>query len=371
MSAIGNWVFQTTGILTKRGIMKRAGQIGNEIAATVAKEGNLTQKELNSIVEKNLGKYSERITCITEKDDFIKVMMDEQRMNKEQALELYETMNGINIAKLKERGVYVFVKPAEELTHGSFDVVETVSHELEHAMFCNHSLLHKVSNCLCSLLSKNNLEKIITENISLNGKLSYFQDKLYPALVLNGTLAENAATQEGLLKQCGVKTVKELYNYIGMLLWESRLLYPGKYRDNISALNYARATFKDEARAYNIGGKSLQEFYKLVGTNIEGKATKSEMRALMCNETIKVINKARKLIYKNRIKAFFGLKTNVEKEQKIFDAVNHRLNRYNELVEKYSKEVISEYETRPEELTQEEFVKLVQQRVTAAMKECK
>ena len=68
-----------------------------------------------------------------------------------------------------------------------------------------------------------------------------------------------------------------------------------------------RGILKDESRAYKVGGAVQRSWDEAKGLATD-KANKSEMFAMLYDETLKVVKKEIKNLRKQRIKSLFGLK---------------------------------------------------------------
>ncbi|MBD5401723.1 hypothetical protein HDR58_02820 [bacterium] len=64
---------------------------------------------------------------------------------------------------------------------------------------------------------------------------------------------------------------------------------------------------KDESRAYKVGGAVQRSWEELKGLATKN-ANKSEMFAMLYDETLKVVKKEIKNLHKQRIKSFFHIK---------------------------------------------------------------
>ena len=106
------------------------------------------------------------------------------------------------------------------------------------------------------------------------------------------------------------KQVEELRQKIREILYMKKILGTEKDLLNVSILKLLKTSIKDESFAYKIGGLSERRYNELLGLNLDGKSSKSELVSLLYKEAYKVLSKEQRHALMNSIKSMFGIKIN-------------------------------------------------------------
>lgn len=186
------------------------------------------------------------------------------------------------------------------------EALNTIAHELEHAIHRTaspRSIFEKIYVKIRGQKWIDNYIKKYGEEVNMTS-LSLQSDLLnrsglgaasqgYTAYPLNrsGLLAQMNLPDYKSLQECLRKIVKEN-------LTEDKKL-------NKKILNSLKLLLTDESRAYKAGG-AVERYWNTAAGKSNPNATKSEMFAMLYDETVKIIKQERKNMFKEKLKGFFS-----------------------------------------------------------------
>lgn len=311
---IGDLIFRTTGIMTRKTIMRNCSKVGEQISDCVAKNESISSENISEIISNVIGKRASKINVAYDRESIVRTIQENFNVSEAVAKRHARVTRAVSVPKLLGKRTALIVPQNSK----SVDNVNLVPHELEHALMQTFKFSSKVKNMFLQLLKKLPEKKFNTEkfgkNLSkINEKGEDLQGRLINELSnLKGQvgIVDMPATTEGLLKQCNCKSIEELRQKIREILYMNNILGTKNDLLNAAILKMLKASIKDESFAYKIGGISERKYNELLGLNLEGKSSKSELVSLLYKEAYKVLSKEQRHALMNSIKSMFGIKIN-------------------------------------------------------------
>lgn len=301
-------------ISTVRQIKQNAINFGKSLADNIHQNnGVFNPEEIEKLVLEHLKKEDrENVQIVTDEAGFCDFAEKHMRLDREYARSVFQkseglvaqTSNGKMMFLLKLEG-----KEPEIATH-------IATHEFEH-------LLYKTSSFIGKLIKKHTKEEAEKEKTdtsidpsseNCNKKFFKLQNALVGMLIgKNATTTpfeyvDQEATIEGILKLSPELTSKKdldkwLEKYIRQNLIQSNC-----DESNLAELQGFEIVLRDEARAYEAGGKAQKYYNELTGKN-QDKTTMAEMVSVIYTQMANKIQKYKILIVKNSMKEACGMKS--------------------------------------------------------------
>lgn len=297
-------------------IKQNAINFGKSIAENIHQNnGEFNPKEIEKLVLTHLGeKYNKDVQVITDEADFCDFAEKHMNLKREYAKSLFQKTAGF--AAQGTNGKLVFLlklddKEPEIATH-------IATHEFEH-------LLYKTSGLMGKLMKKHlseptekkeeetsNPEESFSENV--NKKFFSLQNALAGLLLGQDVTStpfeyvDQEPTIEGIIKLSPELTSKKdldkwLEKYI-----RQNLIQPNFDESNLAELQGFEIVLRDEARAYDAGGKA-QKYYNELTSENKDKTTMAEMVSIIYTQMANKIQKYKKLIIKSSLKEACGMKS--------------------------------------------------------------
>ena len=175
------------------------------------------------------------------------------------------------------------------------EALNLATHELEHVLFKSLSPRAALEKIYIKLRGSKYMDKILQKYGQLlneksfemqNGLLSKSQFEDFSPI---GGYTNQLLNIEGLLKQTNINSYKSFRKDLDSLV--SDLLEKKNPKTNIIILKAMRAILKDESRAYKSGG-AVERFWTEAQGKVNPNANKSEMFAMLYDETLPSIKKA-------------------------------------------------------------------------------
>lgn len=311
-------------------IKQNAINFGKSIAENIHQNnGEFNPKEIEKLVLTHLGeKHNKDVQVVTDEAEFCDFAEKHMNLKREYAKSLFQKTAGF--AAQGTNGKLVFLlkledKEPEIATH-------IATHEFEH-------LLYKTSGLMGRLMKKHlsepteekkeeetsNPAESFSENV--NKKFFSLQNALAGLLLgKNATstpfeYVEQEPTIEGIIKLSPELTSKKdldkwLEKYI-----RQNLIQPKFDESNLAELQGFEIVLRDEARAYDAGGKAQKYYNELTGKN-KDKTTMAEMVSVIYARMADKIQKYKKLIIKSSLKEACGMKPEDYHEPKPKDSSN-------------------------------------------------
>lgn len=311
-------IFKATGIMSKGCIVKNCEKIGNAVSEEMARNsGHIEIEKIHEILCNTVGKKAaSKIKITADKDSFLEVARNKIGIPEEQAESIWNSSSSSAIPiEGKNSLVSLRIDRMAPSTKANISV-----HELEHAMnqTCSfESLFTRLFNK--TKYGKSQIAKMMEQVPMLNQKGFETQSNLIFTIGRFGISCKGLSEVEkgltGLLKQTKFTSRTELREAIRGMLYSNGILSPETMaKDNKLILKFIKTLLKDESRAYSVGGKSENLWYKLSKTPTNGNATKSELCSDLYDEAVSVINEELKHIRHGKVKKLLGKKVSNERE---------------------------------------------------------
>ncbi len=287
MIGIGRLIYKATGVMSHRGIVKNCEKIGRTLAGDIRAGGRIETGRVHELLSEAIGsKKAAKVTIASDFDTFKAFAKDNLKLTDEIAERLYNGSVSAVIpgGKSGKTLLNLRLENADNL-----EALNLTTHELEHVLWGNVSMSAKKRQFIMKLIPQEVLE-YLQKSLSNTGnkKLHAFQNwliqqsKLGPVSSRLKDCTEYKPGLEGLLKQTGFESREKLHDAIRTFV-RQELIFPGIDERNPAFLKLFRKNIRDEARAYNVGGRVVRNFVK--GENI----SKSEMLAQLYNEAAIVL----------------------------------------------------------------------------------
>ena len=317
--AVGNGLFKATGIMSKKTVLRKSGEIAQETATRVVDGKAIDEVEFIDILKKYLGKLSDKIKLVPTKESFLEEMKKASDISEEMASKIYDTCESLIYPRID--GVLLNLR-LQELAKSKEKLVNVTGHECEHALFESYSISSKFREFLRKIpfVSKK-IEKAVN-----SGEFDLLQSR---QSVAEGLLIQISKRQDivglttrtnnlgGLIEQSRQKSAKNFERDLILNMYNSKVIEPRKYKQNLETCDVLISSFKDESRAYEVGGKAEQYLYKLLDVDTKGYTTNSELSSQSYKILVEILQKERKIARKNIIRSWFGLKPKTEHEDKV------------------------------------------------------
>lgn len=296
-------------------IKQNAILFGKSIAENIYQNnGKFNPKEIEKLVLTHLEEeHRKDVRVVTNEADFCNFAEKHMNLNIEYAKTLFQKTAGF--AAHGTNGEMVFFlkldgKEPEVATH-------IATHEFEHLLYKTSGLMGKLMKKHLSEPAEKKEEETNKQTDSfgenVNKKFFSLQNALAGLLLgKNATstpfeYVDQEPTIEGILKLSPELTSKKdldkwLEKYI-----RQNLIQPNFDESNLSELQGFEIVLRDEARAYDAGGKAQKYYNELTDKN-KDKTTMAEMVSVIYTQMANKIQKYKKLIIKSAIKEACGMK---------------------------------------------------------------
>lgn len=282
-------------------IMRKCMNVGRELEQTAKQNGGqLSIDELNLAYKKILPKGSQ-IEVTNDSSQLAKFL---KSMNFSDDVISYVTNSAQAMVVGDFKGKTMFFLPIEKFLGDK--AVNVATHEFEHVLNQNYSLNAKFQKILMKILGPARVEKMAlkdSERINMQNmrlQQDLIGQKLKISDPVDGVMPE-IADKQGLIEHLGMASGHKL----DVKLRQSvrKILEPEAEKDNIKTLKALDRVLPDEARAYQVGGKTAGRYLNLT----EG-ATTSEMTSQLYTETVKAVKRELKSQNIKKIKRALGFK---------------------------------------------------------------
>ena len=303
MVSIGRLVYNITGVMTKKGIMKNCEKIGCTLADEIQQtNGKVEISRVSKLLEQTIGKKkASKIIISDDFQSFNTFAKENLKMTEESIQNSFEHSKSTVVPPGKNGKTLLSLRINDATPT---DALNTLSHELEHVLYNNVSSYAKIRNIYLKRMSQKQYEQLINSTSDYyNDTMTDFQLKLLDLSKLGKSalsgITEYKAGLSGLLKQTGFKSREKLHETIRTIIRQDVLL-PHCNLDNFSLLKTLLRAIQDEARAYKVGG-TVQRY-----ADSSNSLTKSEMFAQLYNEAAIVLKEEVKNQKKNLLRIICG-----------------------------------------------------------------
>lgn len=298
--------YKATGLMPRKEIVRTSQNIGKQLAKECEQGDTTSVKRVSELLTEVIGKKKAKKIVITDDFETFKQYTASLGLDEKTAKLYFEGSKSAVLSNSNDKSVLLSLRINRMSRR---EAINTIAHELEHTLFKTLSPRAKLEQYYIKLRGKKWMNNYVQKYGQLiNEKAFWLQQKLLMNSKL-GTDALSGKTQfplskQGLLSQMDIQSERELNNILKSAITQSDEMPP---KTKLKVLKSFRAILKDESRAYKAGGAAERFYDSLIGAS-STNANKSEMMALLYDETRKAVNREIKQVRKNRIKSFLGIK---------------------------------------------------------------
>ncbi len=298
MAFISQLFYKTTNLMPRKEIVRTCKEIGKELGRDSKSSDSIDLNKFRQLLAKSVGKKKADKIVIADDFETFKKYTKELGIDDNTSEVYFMSSKSAVLANPKDNTVLLSLR-----TSGTemAEALNLATHELEHVLFRSLSPRAALEKIYIKLRGSKYMDKILQKYGQLineksfdmqNGLLSKSQfEDLSPI----GGYTNQLLNIEGLLKQMNISSYKTFRTDLDSLV--SDLLEKKNPKINIKILNAMRAVLKDESRAYKSGG-AVERFWTEAQGKVNPNANKSEMFAMLYDETLPSIRKA---LWKQRI----------------------------------------------------------------------
>lgn len=284
MVRIGRILYNMTGVMSNKGLVKNSRKIGDAICDTMkAADGTITPQQIKEIITDTIGKKgASRIKILDSYEDTKKFVLEQGGISLQEFDDFYKEILGCSGPHRYKREAILHLKPKElippECPKELLDeatLANVITHETQHAIAATSgkdSFIKKFSKLSF-------VRKYLDKQINLQEKLGL------QGIYTNMQLAAFSETSSVFKKP------EELIR---------SFLKEGDDKNNLFIIKNLIKLYKDEIRSYNVGFKAYGR-YK--GVTLEGK----NFVERVFEKLVEALKQERSVIRKNQLKRFFGL----------------------------------------------------------------
>lgn len=284
--------------MPRKEIVRTCKEIGKELGRDCKSSDSIDLKKFRQLLSKAVGEKNADKIIISDNFETFKKYTKELGLDDNTSEMYFMSSKSAVLMNPKDNTILLSLRTSGAETAEALNIA---THELEHVLFRSLSPRATLEKFYIKLRGPEYMEKIIQKygqlfnekNLDMqNGLLSKSQfDDLSPI----GGYTNQILSTEGLLKQMNIDSYKTFRTDLDSLV--SDLLEKKNPKTNIKILKAMRAVLKDESRAYKSGG-AAERFWTESQGNFNPNANKSEMFAMLYDETLPSIRKA---LWKQRI----------------------------------------------------------------------
>ncbi len=272
----------------------------------------IDQKEIENLVIAHLGKEkSKNVKVATDEKEFSEFARKHLNISEDFAKQIYADMGGAVIPG-GTSGKLLFVLRLEDKNPDQ--AVNIVAHEFEHLLYKASGLMSKIASQQMKIKSQKQKveQKIIDHSQSINQKVINMQTSLITQVLgVAGVDARETVdvepTIQGVVEMSPmVDSEEELNTRLGNYVCRV-LIRPNVEKFNCEELHIFENMLRDEARAYEVGGKA-QRYYRTLKEGQDTKPVVYEMISVLFDRMADVINEYKRLFAVSYLKKSMGLK---------------------------------------------------------------
>ncbi len=325
MVNLGNFIFKTAGIMTKKTILRKSEEIGLKTAEILKSKNKISQTEFQEIFNSTLGKKAQKIELVTDRNATIKALKEKLMLSEDNAKCFYDSNGSIVIPSLGGNDKTLLNLRLNDL-QGS-NLVNVAAHESEHALFDAFSAYSKLFKTFLKYKPIKNLQERLQKKYGeiLNMKSLEFQQKMSFLTNQKEVFGLNKY-HKNIMEHTGFESTKSLKEFIQCILYGSKILEKGKNKQNLIVSSELKSTLKDEARAYLVGGKAEKLFLNITGRETAGLTSNSELRSELYTIMVKTLKKEEKRAFIKWILQKLGITPSYKIEEKSKKLYNKIIN---------------------------------------------
>ncbi len=293
--------------MPRKEIVRTCKDIGKQLAKECDNGGSVNVKRVSEILTERIGSKKAGKIIIADDFDTFKRYAGAVGLDDDMAKMYFESSKSTVLPNPKDKSILLSLRLE---CMDTVDALNTTSHELEHVLFKRFSPRAFLEKVYLKLRGQKYLDKYIQKygNLINEKNMDLQQGLLYGSKL--GDSALQGSTMHKLNKK-GLLAQMELPDENTFQTELKRLVEYCKVENNpkqsLMVMKCLRGVLKDESRAYKVGG-AVQRFWEESKGLATENANKSEMLAMLYDETLKVVKKEMKNLRKERIKSFFGIK---------------------------------------------------------------
>ena len=275
-------------------------------------DGEFVQEDVEKLVLAHLGKEkAKNVEFATSEEYFCKFAKEHLNIDESVAKQVYAGIGGA-VFPGGTSGKLLFVL---KLSGASPDkATNIVAHEFEHLLHRTSGILAKFAHNQVKIKSqKQKIDKKIADNSQvINMKILSMQTSMISHILGIEDLdvhknVDVEPTIQGVVEMSPLVNTEEelntkLKNYV-----RRALIRPNLEKSNLEELNICQIVLRDEARAYEVGGKT-QKYYNSLKEGENAKTTVSEMVSVLFNRMADIIGEYKNLFAVSYFKKSMGLK---------------------------------------------------------------
>ena len=316
MAIISRLLYNATGIMPQKEIIRTCKRIGIELGKDCKPGENIDLEKLRKLLTEAVGTKKANKIVITDDLDTFKKYTKSLGFDDDLSETYFMGTKSAVLQNPKDKTILLSLRTAGEKTEAALNIA---SHELEHALFyaiSPRATLEKIYMKLRGQKFLNNLiqkygQLLNEKNMELQQNLLWFS-KLENGDTFGG-YTKHKLSREGLLKQTDMPLYKTLRDNLDDFVHN---LMDNDHKTNIKVLRTLRDMLKEESRAYKTGG-AVERFWQESIGNSSPNATKSEIYAMLYDETIPSIKSELKKQQIERFKNIFKIKSKPAKNENI------------------------------------------------------
>ena len=326
MVNLRNFIFKTTGLMTKKTILRKSEEIGLKTAEILKSKNKISQTEFQEIFNSTLGKKAQKIELVTDRNATIKALKEKLMMSEENAKHCYDSSLSLVIPAQRHNDKTFLNLRLDDLQGSS--LVNIATHESEHALYDAFSANRNITKTILKYKPFKNLQEKLQKKYGeiLNTKGINFQQEMIFFTNLQKTNGLNK-NYKNIMELTGFKSLKSFKEFIQCILYGSNILEKGKNKQNFIISDVLKSSLKDETRAYHVGGRAEKLLYDIMGIKTEGLTSNSELRSELYKMMVKTLKKEERRAFKKWILQKLGISPSYKVEENSTRVYNKILNK--------------------------------------------
>jgi hypothetical protein len=276
-------------------VERKCLEVGHELVQVAkANDGKLTIDQLNAVYRRILPK-GVKLQAVSDPKEGEAILRSFKAL-KEDTISLYLREGAAFVVK-DPKGEVLFYIPIENFIGDK--AVNVATHEFEHALNRKMTLRQKMQTVRYKIFGEERVKKEVTADFDDNNKKSILIQKWLCCRLIKGLSTQSVDTK-GLWKHLGLESKDEMNSNLVETI--RKVLDPQSEPKNIRFLKAIRRTFKDEARAYRVGGKAAREYLGL-----QESGTASEVASELYGATADAMTQEIRAQRIKRLRRLFGI----------------------------------------------------------------
>lgn len=309
--------YKATGLMPRKEILKTCRNIGEQMARELQPGDNIDIKRFKTLLENSIGKKKSKNIVIADDFDTFKKYAKNVGLDDFSTEMFFQNSKSAVLTNPNDNTILLSLRTAGETTANALNLA---CHELEHVLFKRLSPRAAMERLYLKIRGKKFLQNYIQKygNILNESSLNLQRKLLLISNMENGNatggFSKVPPNKQGLLSQLKLQDNELLQKTLDTIIEE---ITTGKDKKlSLKLLKAAKIILKDESRAYKTGG-AVERYYADITGHSNPNATKSEMLAMLYDETILRIKSELKKQQIERFKNIFKIKSKPAKNENI------------------------------------------------------